>query len=198
MTHVTITDKPAISEEHRVLGLDAVQQKRREFLKKTKEQSRLRYKYYRYIRNDGGSNKGRTVVNPETLYTTLTYHWFFHCQSLLCECIYHHIKYQSIKVLSIIWGAVAISRRQKFINKNTQNNIQRLNNLSLNHRKFNKVRITFSMEMLNTYVSTMKPEVNAENKSTEFRLIKCLLCRIESSEQSYVLGPEEAYSMERG
>ena len=50
----------------------------------------------------------------------------------------------------------------------------------------------------NINVSMMKPDAIVDNKSTEFRQIKCLLCPIDSLEQSYVLGPGEAYSMEQG
>ena len=50
----------------------------------------------------------------------------------------------------------------------------------------------------NINVSMMKPDAIVDNKSTEFPQIKCLHCRIDSLEQSYVLGPGEAYSMEQG
>ena len=67
------------------------------------------------------------------------------------------------------------------------------------NKKKNKIISTSASSMKEKFIIAlmMKPGVNADNKSTEFHQIKCLLCPIDSSEQSYALGPEEAYSMER-
>ena len=67
------------------------------------------------------------------------------------------------------------------------------------NKKKNKIISTSASSRKEKCISVlmMKPGVNADNKSIEFPQVKCLLCRIDSLEQSYALGPEEAYSMER-
>jgi hypothetical protein len=54
-----------------------VNEKRKEFIKKSREQTRLRYKYYTYVRGCGRSNNSlrqKPPNNPEMTLTTLAFH----------------------------------------------------------------------------------------------------------------------------
>ena len=65
-----------ICEEVSRCTVDQVNQRRKEFLKKSKEQTRFRYKYYNYLRNgESAKNSIRSKAdNPELQLKTLTYH----------------------------------------------------------------------------------------------------------------------------
>lgn len=67
-----------ICEQDTPVSIHGFNSKKAEFFKKSKEQTKFRYKYYTYIRKEGSNSnhalKARNI-NPELMLTTLTYKW---------------------------------------------------------------------------------------------------------------------------